>query len=302
MYAAGIASMPPERGRSEFAVTQAIPLEFDGGQTRIVGETMVKSYQAAMSAHGVEVSPLQVAEALGTSFTDMVRATAEKHPELQDAQLVIVAHHTPDLIPGDVPAVTMVASQSPGAAAGFAVCDEGPLVSFTAVDLARRFASRHGYRRALVLVAENATYPYAPDSSESQRVDRGACVLLVVEPSEQSETVIDRRFVSAAVHPEAVERTVLQLAESSLERAERDGFAAAFVLGHALRDHATAVSARTEREVILGDVGQPATAVWRAAARRFGQSAPVPIILMDFDPEAQTLVACGLLSPGTGIP
>ncbi|WP_144805059.1 hypothetical protein [Curtobacterium sp. BH-2-1-1] len=255
---------------------------------------MVKSYQAAMSAHGVKVSPLQVAEALGTSFTDMVRAVAEKSPEVQDAQLVIVAHHTPDLIPGDVPAVTMVASQTPAAAAGFAVCDEGPLVSFTAVDLARRFASRHRYQRALVLVTENATFPYIPDSSASQRVDRGACVLLVVEPSEQGGTVIDRRSVSAAAHPDAVEQTVLDLAKSSLERAERNGIAAAFVLGHALRDQLSALRARTDREVILGDAGQPATAVWRAASGRLGQLARMPTILMDFDPDAQTLIACGL--------
>jgi hypothetical protein len=79
--------------------------------------------------------------------------------EADPVDVLIIAHTTPDLDPR-VSAAAAASHRFAGRPLVFAVSDTACSVAFTAVRLAGEYVRRHSYRRALVLVLDQATRPY----------------------------------------------------------------------------------------------------------------------------------------------
>lgn len=95
----------------------------------------------------------------GRSFAAMAAALLDRLPGAAGAELVVLAHVTPDLDPRDSVAGALAA---PGRLV-FAVSDQGRLAPFTALRIAAAFPDR---RRAVVIALDQARVPYAdPDLS-----------------------------------------------------------------------------------------------------------------------------------------
>lgn len=298
MYSSGIALRQSVRRKSDYAITAVIPYCLPQGATRIDEPHTVESFLEAMAAAGVDVQRSAVAEVRGNSFSDMARHVMSDRRAGGDAQLVIVAHSTPDVSPSGVPAIEMLALQRPTADAAFTLCDEGPSIAYTAIDIARQFAARYEYDRVLILLAENSAFPYTPQATAAEVVDADAAVLLVLAPGTPADTTIERRVVAPGAPVETMRSAVIDVVQA-LQSDDPDGVAPVWVLGSQLYEFAADVAAVSGAEIHLSAEGQPVTAVWSAAMDHVGPTGSLSSVLVDYDTVAGALVGCRLRIPAT---
>src|SRR3954454_24471687 len=95
-------------------------------------------------------------QSYGEMCADLI-ATAV--PADEPVDLLVLAFASPDIRPGRATA-SYLSGMCPGNPMGFAVTDQGAATAFTALRLIQRYAQSGTCRRALLLVAEQATLHY----------------------------------------------------------------------------------------------------------------------------------------------
>ncbi|MFI9008460.1 hypothetical protein ACIGNX_14640 [Actinosynnema sp. NPDC053489] len=161
-------------------------------------EFSLRHFTDLTSGYGVELRP-DVLAAPGTTFTALTRSLHARLEPLGPVQLAIVAHATPDL-DCRLAAATYLAEAVPGAPLSFSVSDVGRCAPFAALRIASDYATRHGYSRALVVIADQATLPY----EVADRPAGDAGVALLLEPGGAPLALAHTPGVSSADLPDAL--------------------------------------------------------------------------------------------------
>jgi hypothetical protein len=176
------AARPPASSqRHDLRLVRAVRRTFAGPAGFLAdpgNRARVSEYLADMARpYGCEVPAAQFGEppspALGQSYGEMAEAligpaVAADGP----VDLLVLAFGVHDLRPGRQTAAYL-SHLTPGAPMAFAICDQGSAAAFSALRIAREYASSAGTRRALLIVAEQAALPYqcqAPVPSQHQAV------------------------------------------------------------------------------------------------------------------------------------
>jgi 4-hydroxymandelate oxidase len=94
----------------------------------------------------------------GEMAEELIRAVV---PPGEQVDLLVLAYRVPDITPGRATA-TWLSHVCPGRPLAFAVSDPSPAAAFTALRLTRAYAAGAGLARALLLVVEQPSLPYAP--------------------------------------------------------------------------------------------------------------------------------------------
>ncbi|MDQ2586707.1 hypothetical protein [Saccharothrix yanglingensis] len=219
----------------------------------------VAAYFADMARpFGVETGP----EPAGQSYGEMAKALVAAVPADEPVDLLVLAFSVHDMWPGRATA-TYLSHLCPGAPLSFALCDQGSATPFTGLRVIRA----HGARRALLVVVEQASLPYA-SAAPLPAGHRGVALLFGGGPDAGAEDL--RQYTG--VEPGAV-----------------PGLASAAVAG---------LSAGRDARVVLSDAlaavwpgppehvrvpaGQPTTGVWWHLAGALDASADV-VVLGDYD-------------------
>ncbi|HEU5332540.1 MAG TPA: hypothetical protein VFU73_07250 [Actinocrinis sp.] len=113
----------------------------------------------------------------GQSYGEMAEALiALAVPEGESVDLLVLAHVVPDISPGRA-TTTYLSHVCPGGPMAFAINDQGAAAAFTAMRLIREYARTDGLRRALLLVLEQATLPYATGGAPMPGGNSGVALL-----------------------------------------------------------------------------------------------------------------------------
>ncbi|MHA4774455.1 hypothetical protein L1085_008135 [Streptomyces sp. MSC1_001] len=138
----------------------AVHRTFPEGPARIDDDFSARHFADLTTLYGVEHRPEVAARGTGNTFAVMAAALlADLSAGPVDAELVVVAHTTPDL-DCRLAAVTALSVLVPGDPQVLTVADCGTAAPFVALELAGRYVRRHGYRSAAVFVLDQATLPY----------------------------------------------------------------------------------------------------------------------------------------------
>lgn len=166
-------------------------------------EFSLRHFTDLTSLYGVAVRP-DVLASPGTTFTALTRSLHAELEPLGPVELAIVAHATPDL-DCRLAAATYLAEAVPGAPLSFSVSDVGRCAPFTALRIASDYAARHGYSRALVVIADQATLPYDLGAHEvDDRPAGDAGVALLLEPGGTPLSVVHTPGVAVSELPDAL--------------------------------------------------------------------------------------------------
>lgn len=197
--------------------------------------------------------------------------------------LVVLAYAVPDADPRRSPA-HLLHGLLPGDPLAFAVSDQGVAAPFSALAAAGGYLRVDRFQRAVVLILEQATLPYA-DAQPVTLPDRASAVALVLERSGARPVVsVDHH---AAVAPERVGAVLAGLVAAAPPDC-------VVVLGSGLAgyvEHARLGAASTAR-VRVASPGRWCTSVWWELADvwRDGQG----VVLADYDPTAGALCVLAL--------
>ncbi|MFE2753922.1 hypothetical protein ACFXGA_18185 [Actinosynnema sp. NPDC059335] len=206
----------------------------------------------------------------GHSYGEMAGALLpDVVPDGEPVDLLVLAYAIHDMWPGRATA-TYLSHLCPGTPRSFAVCDQGSAAPFTALRIIRD----HGARRALLIVAEQASLPYR--SAVTPPAEHRAVALLYGDDAGARVTDV-RQYpdVHPAAVPELASRGVAELSA---------GHGARVVLGDALADAWPGHDPGHERV----PAGQPTTGVWWHLAGAFADSAD-PVVIADYDPALRYL-------------
>ncbi|MEV0677489.1 hypothetical protein AB0I60_13305 [Actinosynnema sp. NPDC050436] len=225
---------------------------------RLDDEFSLRHFTDLTAGHAVAVRPDLLTS--GTTFTALTRALHERlEPLAGPVDVAIIAHATPDL-DCRLAAATYLSEALPDGPLSFSVSDVGACAPFAAIRLARDYAARHGYRRALVVVADQATLPY--DVADRPAGDAGVALLL--EAGATPLTLAHRTGVTGRDLPGA-------LASALAGVDERTPVVVGAGVDPALV--ATGGPVRTAR------AGYPCTALWDGLADSLE-----PVVLVEHDP------------------
>jgi 4-hydroxymandelate oxidase len=189
----------------------------------------------------------------GQSFSEMCQPLVESLvPTDQPVDLLVLAFDLHDLRPGQATSIYL-SHVCPGDPLGLTVCDQGTASAFTALRLIQAHVLTGSVRRAVLLVAEQATVHY--DLAGPARLpEQHAAVALLFDAAGDHELAPIRQ--RAGVRPEQI-RSVLanELAAVGAEPAGRT-----LVLGAGL-DPTHAADLAVD-EVVQASAGQPCTGAW----------------------------------------
>ncbi|MBB5954046.1 hypothetical protein FHS29_000616 [Saccharothrix tamanrassetensis] len=239
---------------------------------RLDDEFSLRHFTDLTSGHDVALRPDLLTG--GTTFTALAQALhARLGPLDAPVPLAIIAHATPDL-DCRLAASTYLSEALPDSPLSFSVSDVGTCAPFTAIRLARDYAARHGYPRALVVIADQSTLPY--DVASRPAGDAGVALLL--EAGATPLSLVHKAGVS--------DRDLPAVLSSALAELVPDDSPVAVVAGAGIdpdlvRHGGTVRSARA---------GYPCTALWEGLADSLGR-----VVLVDYDPATGDL---GLASVG----
>lgn len=223
-------------------------------------EFSLRHFTDLTSSYGVEVRP-EVLASPGTTFTALTRSLHAELEPLGPVELAIVAHATPDL-DCRLAAATYLASAVPGGPLSFSVSDVGRCAPFAALRIASDYATRHGYSRALVVIADQATLPYEVDD----RPAGDAGVALLLEPGGAPLSLVHTPGVAVSDLPGAVAAGLASLVGPD----ERVAVVAGAGIDPELVRHGGTV--RT------APAGYPCTALWEGLAESLGR-----VVLVEHD-------------------
>ncbi|TQM84853.1 hypothetical protein FHX81_7313 [Saccharothrix saharensis] len=229
-------------------------------------EFSLRHFTDLTSLYGVAVRPDALA-APGTTFTALTRSLHAELEPLGPVELAIVAHATPDL-DCRLAAATYLAEAVPGAPLSFSVSDVGRCAPFAALRIASDYAARHGYTRALVVIADQATLPYDLGAYEvADRPAGDAGVALLLEAGGAPVSLVHTPGVSVTELPDAVAAGLASLVGPD-ERV-------AVVAGAGIDPELV----RRGGTVRTAPVGYPCTALWEGLADSLGR-----VVLVEHDP------------------
>ena len=237
-------------------------------------EFSLRHFTDLTSGYGVSLRP-DVLTAPGTTFTALTRSLHAALEPLGPVELAIVAHATPDL-DCRLAAATYLAEAVPGAPLSFSVSDVGRCAPFAALRIATDYATRHGYSRALVVIADQATLPYEVDD----RPAGDAGVALLLEPGGAPLSLVHTPGVAVADLPGAIAAGLASLVGPDEPVAVVAG---AGIDPELVRRGGTVRSA---------SAGYPCTALWEGLAGSLER-----VVLVEHDPETGDL---GMAAVGEG--
>jgi hypothetical protein len=223
-------------------------------------EFSLRHFTDLTSLYGVAVRP-DVLASPGTTFTALTRSLHAGLEPLGPVDLAIVAHATPDL-DCRLAAATYLAEAVPGAPLSFSVSDVGRCAPFTALRIATDYAARHGFARALVVIADQATLPYDVDD----RPAGDAGVALLLEPGGAPLSLVHTPGVAVAELPDAVASGLASLVGSD----ERVAVVAGAGIDPELVRHGGTVRS--------APAGYPCTSLWEGLAESLGR-----VVLVEHD-------------------
>ena len=214
--------------------------------------------------------------ALGHSYGEMAEALiGPLVPADEPVDLLVLAFSIHDLRPGRQTAAYL-SHVTPGAPMAFAICDQGSAAAFSALRIAREYASSAGIRRALLIVVEQAALPYdCPVPVPSQH--RGVAMLY----GDRAEPAV--RVAGMRQHPGVPPDGAAGLAAADLAELAAGHSQAGLVLSDAL---AAVWAAPAAGRVRVMPPGQPSTGVWWGLLDELAGDAGHPGLLVagDYDP------------------
>ncbi|MFR9731939.1 hypothetical protein ACL03H_22140 [Saccharopolyspora sp. MS10] len=279
MYRTSAALAPHGLSSSALGLRRIVHRRFPAGQHRIDDEFSLRHFQDLTGAYGVAHRP-ELAER-GNPFAAMAAALITEHDLVAEpVRLGVVAHATPDL-DCRLAAPTYLSEVLVPDGLSFTLTDNGVCAPFAALRLASCYAQRHGWERALVVLADQAALPYEPDCAPAAVASGDAAVVLLLERDRGHPPVAvrERPGVARPEVPAAIEAVLDEL--SGDERP-------VVVAGPAL-DPERDLPGREVRSVVPG---QPCTGVWAELAER-----PGPLALVDYDETTRDLGVCVVAGP-----
>jgi hypothetical protein len=127
-----------------------------------------------LAPFGLSLGPF---EHEGQSYGEMAESLlGELLPDGEQAQLLILVHAVPDIVPGRATA-TYLSHVCPGKPLAFALCDQGTAGAFTALRLAREYARSGDAQRAVIVIAEQSLLPYDTGASAVPAVHAAVALL-----------------------------------------------------------------------------------------------------------------------------
>ncbi|MCC8246768.1 hypothetical protein [Saccharothrix luteola] len=224
-------------------------------------EFSLRHFTDLTSLYGVAVRP-EVLASPGTTFTALTRSLHAGLAPLGPVELAIVAHATPDL-DCRLAAATYLAEAVPGAPLSFSVSDVGRCAPFAALRIASDYAARHGFARALVVIADQATLPYEVDD----RPAGDAGVALLLEPGGAPLSVVHTPGVAVVDLPDALAVALASVVGPD----ERVAVVAGAGIDPELVRHGGTVRSAA--------AGYPCTSLWEGLADSLGR-----VVLVEHDP------------------
>ena len=215
------------------------------------------------------------AELSGQSYGEMAAAlVATTVPAAEPVDLLVLAFSVHDLWPGRATAAYL-SRVCPGTPMSFAICDQGRAAAFTGL----RVIQAYRPRRALLLVVEQATIPYA--STAIPPAEHRGVAMLFGDTAGSPVTGVHQ-------HPDVAPDAVAGHATAGIAALSAGHDEVRVVLGDGL---ATAWPAHPGHTV--APAGQPATgAWWHLAEQRTEQ--PELVVVADYDPDLRDLCLTGI--------
>ena len=226
-------------------------------------------------------------------------------PPDEAIDLLVLAYDVPDVQPGRQTSLYL-SHVCPGRPLAFAICDQGIAAPYTAVRLATEYLRSGDYKRALVIVVEQATLHYElveePDrTSPVVLPNRSTAVALLCDglgapgPSSTRErTEVGPDQVRQVLSAELAELSALVgrrkhvlVLGSGLSKADVDGL-----------DHELELELELDL-IVTASADQPCTGAWFELARGYPQWREQGsfITLADYDRHLQTLCFCAIAQP-----
>ncbi len=246
-----------------------------------VNRAGVGTYMADLTRpYGIEVPPGQFGEplspSLGHSYGEMgeslVRALV---PADEPVDLLVLTFSVHDLWPSRATAAHL-SHVCPGTPMSFAICDQGSAAAFTGLRIAGDYAASLGFRRALLIVVEQAALPY-PSAAPLPSRHQGVAMLYGDAPDRCA------RVVGLRQHPAVGADRVAGLAAADLAELSAGRREVRLVLSDALAARWPAPAADRVRAAAPG---QPSTGVWWELAGEIADDAARPglVVAADYDP------------------
>jgi len=277
------ASPVPEKTRrpgfvvSPLGLARVVHREFHGGDRLIDDDFSLRHFADLTRGYGVECREDVLRRGPGNTFTAMAQELC-RAIEPGAVDLALVAHSTPDL-DCRLSAATFLSEALPDGPLVFALSDSGNCTPFAALRLAGDFARRHSYRRALVLVLDQATLPY--DVDERPAGDVGVALLLEHGDGGDPLTIGHEAGVREADLPSALDAGLGTLIEPD----EPVTVIAGAGVDPALIRHSG--------PVLAADPGYPCTAGWSLLAAHGGGRA----VLVEYDRTTGDFGLCAVGRP-----
>ncbi|WUH92907.1 hypothetical protein OG900_24210 [Streptomyces sp. NBC_00433] len=235
----------------------------------------------------------------GQAYGEMAEALIERAvPPGESVDLLVLAYSVPDIAPGRA-TTTRLSHVCPGNPMAFAVTDQGAAAPFTALRLIRAYAGR--LRRALLLVVEQPSLPYAPGVPVALPATSSGVAILLGPPTPGTPTTplgpVTTGRASAAEAGAALSALV-----NGADAPADPAAPATVVLGSALAAQAPLLPAA--HRVLTATAGRPTTGVWWELAAELSTPSgePAPLLLADHDPLSGTLSVAALTAAAEALP
>jgi hypothetical protein len=271
-------------------VHRAAGRSFDELSGQALNPTL-RGYVADMTApYGIAVREDLIERGVGHSYGEMcLPLLAELVPEERPAELLVLATGIPDVRLGRATA-TFLSWHCAGGPLAFAVCDQGLLAAFTALQLIDGYARTGGCHRAVLLVAEQPTL-YHELPVPTPVPDRAAAVGVVLESDGPPDALAIRR------HTKVAEHGVAEVLAAEVARLRGDRSEPAVLLGPHLAD--VVADRAVGGDVRMCPENQPLTGIWLELSRCLAgwQESERQVLLAEYDPTLGYLfsaaVRCG---------
>lgn len=266
-------------------VSRVLARQFDGRSETSLDPDLRVFVSDLTLPYGVPLREDLLRAGVGHSYGEMAEGLlAGALPDGEPVDLLLLAFAIPDVRPGRSTAVHLTRFCA-GTPLAFAVNDQGPAAAFTALRIVQDYQRTGGCRRAVVLVAEQASLHYTP--SVPVRVPDAHCaVALVCEESLTPELAIHQESSAAAE----------SVAERVAERLAALGPEAVLLAGAGLGDVLDPAAPTVLAPTVLAPAGQPTTGVWSQLATRLPgwREQRRPVLVADYDPVLRRLGMVGL--------
>ncbi|QMU69451.1 2-hydroxy-acid oxidase [Streptacidiphilus sp. P02-A3a] len=260
-------------------VSRVLARNFDGRSETSLDPDLRVFVSDLTRPYGVPLREDLLRAGVGHSYGEMAEGLlAQALPNGEPVDLLLLAFAIPDVRPGRSTAVHLTRFCA-GTPLAFAVNDQGPAAAFTALRIVQDYQRTGGCRRAVVLVAEQASLHYTP--AVPVRVPDVHCaVALVCEESATPELTVHQETTKAGSVAQAVAGRLAAL-----------GPEAVLLAGSGLDGIVD-----PDLPTVLAPAGQPTTGVWSQLATRLPgwREQRRPVLVADYDPALGRLSLVGV--------